>query len=110
MNPPLACAGNSILVTGAGGYIGSALVKAIAASAPQSVTLLDLSEHNIYELKRGLDADFPALRYQAVVGSVQNSTLIGSLFVDFAKTPDFPCRRLQTRRTDGAKSFRRPHE
>jgi FlaA1/EpsC-like NDP-sugar epimerase len=91
MNPPLAFAEKNILVTGAGGYIGSALVKAIAASGPQSITLLDLSEQNIFELTRVLDAEFPAVRYQAVVGSVNDSTLMGSLFSESRKHLIFHC-------------------
>jgi FlaA1/EpsC-like NDP-sugar epimerase len=85
MSPRPAFTDKNILVTGAGGYIGSALVKAIAAGAPQSLTLLDLSEHNLVELKRVLDADFPSVSYQAVAGSVNDSTLVGSLFAESRK-------------------------
>jgi FlaA1/EpsC-like NDP-sugar epimerase len=75
-----AWSGKNVLVTGAGGSIGSALVKAIAASAPRALTLLDLSEHNLFQLKAILDADFPSVRCQIIVGSVNDSVLIDSLF------------------------------
>jgi FlaA1/EpsC-like NDP-sugar epimerase len=80
MNPPVACAGKDVLVTGAAGSIGAALTRTIAASGPRSMTLLDLSEHNMFELKGVLDADFPAVSYRAVIGSVTDSALIHSLF------------------------------
>ena len=76
----MSCAGKEVLVTGAGGSIGLALVKTIAACAPRSLTLLDLSENKMFELKRVLDEDFPDLAYRAVIGSVTDSTLIDSFF------------------------------
>jgi len=44
--------GQSVLVTGAGGYIGSALVKAIAAAGPSRLVLLDSCEQNLFEISR----------------------------------------------------------
>ena len=38
-----------VLITGAGGYIGSALVKAIAGTSPRRI-LLDSAEHNLFEI------------------------------------------------------------
>ena len=51
-----AVAGQTVLVTGAGGYIGSALVKAIATARPTRIVLLDSSEHNLFQIQQCLEA------------------------------------------------------
>jgi FlaA1/EpsC-like NDP-sugar epimerase len=45
-----AYAGKCILITGAGGYIGSGLTLALAAAAPRLLVLLDNSEHHLHEI------------------------------------------------------------
>jgi len=67
------CAGPPVLVTGAGGYIGSALVNAIAAAGPSPIVLLDSSAHNLAGTGR----------HEAVVGSVTDAGLLDSVFSRF---------------------------
>ncbi len=47
-------AGRRVLITGAGGSIGSALAQAAAASMPASLVLLESSENGLYEVDRAL--------------------------------------------------------
>jgi FlaA1/EpsC-like NDP-sugar epimerase len=75
--------GQNILVTGAGGYIGSGLVKALAAGQPVLLVLLDSSEQNLFEIRRTLAADFPGVRNRAVLGSVEDAGLLDELFASF---------------------------
>jgi len=68
--------GHSILVTGAGGYIGSALVKAIAAGDPCNLILLDSCEQNLFEISR-------CTLGEAILGSVTDAALLDVLFERF---------------------------
>jgi FlaA1/EpsC-like NDP-sugar epimerase len=81
-------AGQSVLVTGAGGYIGSALVKTIAAAAPGRIVLLDSCEQNLFEIARhletgrDLETGWP-IRHEAILGTVTDALLLDDLFDRF---------------------------
>jgi FlaA1/EpsC-like NDP-sugar epimerase len=77
------CAGQSVLVTGAGGYIGSALVKAIAHVGPANLLLLDSSENNLFGIHRYLEAVHDGVRHQALLGSVTDAGLLNDIFKRF---------------------------
>jgi FlaA1/EpsC-like NDP-sugar epimerase len=76
-------AGRRVLVTGAGGYIGSALVKAIAGAGPGCVVLLDSSEYNLFEIRRHLELTFEQVAHEAVLGSVDDAALLDCIFSRF---------------------------
>jgi FlaA1/EpsC-like NDP-sugar epimerase len=76
-------AGQSVLVTGAGGYIGSALVKAISRAGPARIVLLDSSEHNLFEIERDLELAFGRVPRAAVLGSVEDRKLLDDVFSRF---------------------------
>jgi FlaA1/EpsC-like NDP-sugar epimerase len=59
-----------LLVTGAGGSIGSALARQLAACDPTSLTILDHAEYNLFRIERCLRTEFPKLTIEAVVGDV----------------------------------------
>ncbi len=63
-------------MTGAGGYIGSALVKAIAAAAPRRIVLLDSCEQNLFEIGQRVPGEL-------VLGSVTDASLLDDLFHRF---------------------------
>ena len=74
---------NRILITGAGGWIGSALVTAITGFAPQHLVLLEASERNLYELDMAmLDLRQP-IRHTSLLGSVTDANLLAEVFARY---------------------------
>ena len=67
--------GRSILVSGAGGSIGSELCRIIAQLAPQRLVLLEASEFALYQIERQLrgQTDFAVV---PVLGSVTSDRLV----------------------------------
>jgi FlaA1/EpsC-like NDP-sugar epimerase len=76
-------AGQSVLVTGAGGYIGSALVKAIATAIPSRIVLLDSSEHNLFQIQQQLEGASPEVPCEPILGSVMDVHLLDDIFTRF---------------------------
>src|ERR1700731_2721934 len=72
--------GKRILLTGAGGSIGSALARVIARSHPASLILLDSSEHSLYQIDRDLSHCGVAHAAIAILGSVSDRVLLNDLF------------------------------
>ena len=69
-----------LLVTGAGGSIGSELVRQAAALNPRQLVLLDRSENDLFKLGHELSRKFPHLDYVPVVGDIQDVTLLRDVF------------------------------
>ena len=65
-----AFAGQRVLVTGAGGSVGSELARQLAACGPASLTLFDHAEYNLFRIEGELREDFPDLTIVAVLGDV----------------------------------------
>ena len=76
----VANAGSAILVTGAGGSIGSPLVSAIFASNPRQLILLDHSERNLHEVERELAGTHRCAAYISVLGDVCDGALLVDIF------------------------------
>ena len=67
------------MVTGAGGYIGSALAKAIAAAGTARLVLLDSSEQNLFEIHRHLEEAHARIPHEAILGSVTDASLLNDI-------------------------------
>ena len=64
--------GRRILVTGAGGSIGSEICRQVAEFAPASLVLVDLNENELYLLFRDLQRRYPALSLSAEVADIRD--------------------------------------
>ena len=65
-------AGKTVLVTGAGGSIGSELCRQLARFAPARLVLYELSEFNLYSIGQDLGLRFPNLPLVRVIGDVKD--------------------------------------
>lgn len=73
----------TICVTGAGGYIGSALVRALARDGAEGLLLVDSSEYALFEIQRYMEAVHPEVRVEPVLGSVGDVRLLDAVFGRF---------------------------
>jgi len=73
----------SILVTGAGGSIGSELCRQIARFFPKSLILFDRTENNLYEIEMELQREFSYLRYVPILGNVLNPSVLKKVFLEY---------------------------
>jgi len=60
--------GKRVLVSGGGGSIGAELCRQIARLGVESLTLIELSEYNLYKIEQELRSEFPNLLLRSVLG------------------------------------------
>jgi O-antigen biosynthesis protein WbqV len=71
-----------VLVTGAGGTIGSELSLQIAALGPAHLTLIDNGEFNLYSIEMAVREKHPMLRLSTFIADVRDKQRIDQLFTD----------------------------
>ncbi len=70
-----------VMVTGAGGSIGSELCRQIIDCKPTTLILLDHNEYSLYALEQELiSRNLPLVSIVPLLGSVQNGTFLKSVF------------------------------
>ncbi len=72
-----------VLVTGAGGSIGSELCRQIARLNPQKLIMLDIYENNLYQLQLELRQKYPTLSQSALIGSIRDAGRIEEVFAEY---------------------------
>ena len=73
-------AGRRVLVTGAGGSIGSELVRQVCGFAPASVVLLDNSEYALYRIDLEVAETHPTLARTPVIADVRDRGRLMRIF------------------------------
>ena len=66
--------GKRVLITGAGGSIGSELARIVARYEPNSLILIDRSENALFEIDRQIARKFPALSRKSLLHDVVEPT------------------------------------
>ena len=79
--------GKVVLVTGAGGSIGSELCRQIAAASPKRLIIVDKSENSIFYCHMGLGETFPNLDIAPYLADVTDSHAMRELFLK--EQPEF---------------------
>ncbi len=82
-----AITGKNVLVTGAGGSIGSELCRQILVLKPKTLVLFDHSEYNLYQIDKELESHCTAIDcgvdIKAVLGSVVNEARVRDVLAAF---------------------------
>lgn len=71
--------GRTVLVTGAGGSIGSELCRQIARFAPRQIVLFELSEVALYSVEQEFRDRFPQVEIAAVVGDAKDAAWVAEV-------------------------------
>lgn len=70
----------TVLITGAGGSIGSELATQVARFNPSKLIVLDVCEFFLYEVERKLKKQFPTINIVPYVADVKNEPRLHSVF------------------------------
>lgn len=75
--------GKQVLVTGAGGSIGSELCRQIIRFLPAELILVDVSELNLFNLQMQMEHEFNFRQYQCILNQVQNLPIMEDIFKSY---------------------------
>ena len=72
--------GRRVMVTGAGGSIGSELVRQIARCAPAEILLVERGENALYEIDRAVRDRFPGVKAVSEMVDIADATRMRAIF------------------------------
>lgn len=75
--------GQTIMVTGGGGSIGSELCRQIAGHKPARLIIVDIYENNAYEIQQELKHKYPNLDMVVLIASVRNTNRINHIMEEY---------------------------
>lgn len=81
--------GRVVLVTGAGGSIGTELVRQIARFRPSCMVLLDVSEFALYQIEQESVRRFSEVTFACIVGDVKDVALLDRVFMKYRPSTVF---------------------
>ncbi|TKB09912.1 nucleoside-diphosphate sugar epimerase/dehydratase [Desulforhopalus sp. IMCC35007] len=82
-------AGKTVLITGAGGSIGSELCRQILRFSPEQLVLFDSSEENLYNIQMELLHEKHITNAITILGKVQDLRLLNLVFCQYRPTVVF---------------------
>ena len=75
--------GKVVLVTGAGGSIGSEICRQVARFRPKQIVLFENSETPLFEIERDLLARFPEVPIVPIIGDIRFKARVDAIFDEF---------------------------
>lgn len=72
--------GKAVLVTGAGGSIGSEICRQVARFSPRRLILVEQAENNLFEIDRELERTAPAIQRSCHVADICDQSRIRAIF------------------------------
>ena len=72
--------GKVVLVSGAGGSIGSELCRQISSFGPRNLVLLDKTENSLFHVEMEFRQKFPDILITPILGSVKHQSFLDQLF------------------------------
>lgn len=72
--------GKTVLITGAGGSIGSEISRQVASHSPKKLILFDIYENSIYSVQLELKEKYPDLDLVVLIGSIRDSRKMFDVF------------------------------
>jgi FlaA1/EpsC-like NDP-sugar epimerase len=75
--------GKRILVTGAGGSIGSELCRQIAKFSPEQLVLFDHNENDVYFLVVEFKTKHPEVKFKTIIGDIKDIGLLKHVFSSY---------------------------
>jgi FlaA1/EpsC-like NDP-sugar epimerase len=82
-------AGKTVLVTGAGGSIGSELCRQIARFAPARIVLFDAAEFSLYSIEQEFHDRAGGVAIEAVIGDAKDEARVAQVFARFRPSAVF---------------------
>ena len=73
----------TVMITGAGGSIGSELCRQVAQFSPKRIILFERSEFNLYQIHMNLLEMFPELKINAIIGDLLNQNRVEQTLAKF---------------------------
>jgi len=68
--------GKVVMVTGAGGSIGSEIARQVLQNSPKSLILFDINEFSLYSIKNELTDKESEIKIVSILGNVRNKTRV----------------------------------
>lgn len=75
--------GQTVMVTGAAGSIGSEIVRQVAAFKPQTIVLFEMAESPLHDLTVDLRKEFPNQQFVPVIADVRNVDMVKEVFEEY---------------------------
>ena len=75
--------GRVILVTGAGGSIGSEIVRQVATFSPSTLLLLGRGENSVFSIQQEMGRNWPEIKQLGLIGDVRDESRLRAIFDEY---------------------------